>query len=585
MLTGDVQLKHENSLMYCDSAYINMETNNLEAFGNVHIIQPGGTEGFSDYLRYTGKQRLAYMSGNVSLTDGDDYLWSDEVEYNMQTKIGTYTKGGTLQSGTTIVNSMACVYNMRSKDARFTINVKVNDPQYDIVSQDLGYNTDTKITTFFSPSIVTSDSSVVNTSCGTYNTQMKVAHLPCRSSVLNKEQYIEGDTLDYNKQTGYGVAIGNVIAIDTLQRTTLYSGRADYNEKLKTMLATIKPVLKQMNGDDSLFIRADTFFSAPIKRVNPDTTKTASIPGRRLQRGKSIMTDSTDYFALGGLRSYKMRDTIVIWRKVQNNVPVEISRDTLAGTRVVKPGITTATKNTPADTVKAKPKALTDTLVVGARNDLSKRKKRADTSTIVKVADTVDADSNAPRYFIGYHHVLIFSDSLQGRCDSISYSQEDSVMRMMIDPVAWSRNSQITGDTILLYVDSSNKLRKIYVPNNAFMVSQSGPPKAKLFDQVQGKTLTGFFVNNAINNMIVRPNSEVIYYSMDDSGAYIGVNEVTSEITKIYFKDQAIDRIYFEQDVKHKMTPLDKANLPGMKLSRYRWLDAIRPRSLEELFR
>ena len=67
--------------------------------------------------------------------------------------------------------------------------------------------------TFFSPSIVVSDSSILNTSCGTYESKMGIAHFPCRSSILNKEQYIEADTLDYNKTSGFGKAIGNVIAI------------------------------------------------------------------------------------------------------------------------------------------------------------------------------------------------------------------------------------------------------------------------------------------------------------------------------------------------------------------------------------
>ena len=44
---------------------------------------------------------------------------------------------------------------------------------------------------------------------------------------------------------GYGYAKGHVIAIDTTNHTTLWSGFAAYNEKRSTLLATIKPVLRQ----------------------------------------------------------------------------------------------------------------------------------------------------------------------------------------------------------------------------------------------------------------------------------------------------------------------------------------------------
>ncbi len=486
-LIGNVQLKQAENLMYCDSAYFYLERNSLEAFGNVRIIQPG-SQGESDYMRYQGNTKKAYMRGNVMLTDGSSNLWSEEVDYDMATKIGTYAQGGTLQDSATTLSSNSGIYNMKSKDARFMGDVIVNNPQYDITSQDMGYNTQTKVTTFFAYSVITSDSSVLTTTSGTYDTKNEVAHFTARSSVVNEEQYIEADTIDYNKITGIGKAKGNVIAIDTAQKTTLYSGVADYDEKKKTMLATVKPVLKQMSGSDSLFIRADTLYSAPIPR--------------------------------------------------------------------------------PVDTV------ITERIVGKGKNKKTIK---------VMAADTIAADTNAPRYFIGYHHVLIYSDSLQGRCDSISYSQQDSVMKMMYDPIAWSRNSQITGDTILLYMDSG-RLKKLYVPNNAFMVSQSGPAKAGLFDQVQGKTLTGNFTDNALTDMLVRPNAQTIYYTTDDNGAYIGVNEVSGERMKIYFADQKIDRIIYEQDVKQKMTPLDQADLPNMKLSRFQWRIDKRPKSLSELF-
>lgn len=488
-LIGEVKLKQGETLMYCDSAYLNIQTNNVEAFGNVLIIQPDGTQASSDYLLYKGNSKLAYMKGNVNLTDGTDNLWSEEVTYDMSTKIGTYNLGGTLQTGNTTLSSNEGNYNLRNKDARFIHEVYVYDPEYNIVSRDLGYNTETKVTRFFDSSTVISDKSILKTRCGYYDTKNEIAHFPCRSSMDNEGQYIEADSIHYNKKSGVGKAVGDVIAIDTSQHTTLYSGIADINETKKEILATIKPVLKQQSGKDSLFIRADTFYSAQFP-----------IP------------EDTMYYV----------------------------------------------------------------------KTIGKGKSKRDTT--IRVADTMTNDSSRARFFIGYHNVLIYSDSLQGKCDSISYTQSDSAMRMMYNPILWSRKSQITGDTIVMYMDSS-ELKRLYVPNNAFTVSQSGPDKAQLFDQVQGKTLTGNFEDNAIKDMLVKPNAEAIYYAQDDYGAYIGVNEITSERMKILFNDEQLDKIIFEQEVKHKMTPLDQADLENLKLNRFQWLIDQRPMSKEELFK
>lgn len=483
-LIDTVVVKQGETFMYCDSAYFSLAKNTMEAFGNVRVVQPG-SEAQSDYMRYIGNQKTGFMKGNVMLTDGRSHLWSEDLTYNTGTKIGVYTQGGTLQDSTTTLSSNAGSYNTKTKDARFTGEVIVTDPQYNIVSDDMGYNTETKVVTFFAPSVVTSDSSVLTTSCGSYDTKNEIAHFKCRSSILNSEQYIEADTIDHNRKTGVGFAKGNVIALDTAQHTTLYCGRGDFNEKKKTMLASIKPVLKQVNNKDSLYIRADTFYSFPAGK-KADTVKQKTAKGKKKQ--KQVVAE-----------------------------------------------------------------------------------------------DTTSVNSKAPRCFIGFHHVLIFSDSMQGKCDSISYTQADSTMRLMYDPIVWSRKSQITGDTITMLLDSS-KVRQIYVPNNAFMVSQSGPDKAQLYDQVQGKTMTGIFKDGQVDYMLVKPDAQTIYYGKDDNGAYIGVNEVTATRMRIYFKDEGLHKITYEQDVKSKLTPMDKADLPNMKLKRFRWLIDKRPTSIEQLF-
>lgn len=486
-LIGDVQLQQDETMVYCDSAYFYLGRNNVEAFGNVEVKQPG-SEAYSDYMRYIGNTKIAYMRGNVMLTDGKSHLWSEDAEYNVGTKVGTYYNGGTLQDSLTTLSSNSGIYDMRSRNARFMGDVYVEDPEYKIRSEDMGYNTETKLTEFFARSVVMSDSAELKTTCGTYDPRTQVAHFDCRSSVLNKEQYIEADYLHNSRATGIGEAHGDVIAIDTEQHTTLYCGKADFNEKKKTILATEKPVMKQMNGTDSLFIRADTLYSAPV--------------------------------------------------------PI------------------------PFDTMSV-------TVTVG------KGKKKKQTTIIP--ADTMEVDSKRPRYFIGYHHVKIFSDSMQGLCDSISYSEVDSVMRMMYKPVLWSRKSQVTGDTIYLFLDSG-KAKKIYIPNDAFIISQSGPEKAGLFDQIQGKTLTGNFVNNAIDDIIVKPDVEVIRFAKDEHEAYLGASEATSTQMRILFKDEAIDKIIFGRDVKQKMTPMQKADLPNLKLSRFQWHEDKRPKTLAELF-
>ncbi|MDI9320837.1 MAG: OstA-like protein [Phycisphaerales bacterium] len=488
---GDVQFQHGTDMLYCDSAILNQEKNNLEAFGNVKIVQANGTTAMSDYLSYTGNIKKAYLKGNVSLSTNNDHLWTEELDYYLITKVGNYYHGGTLQSGSTTLSSNLGTYNAQKKEARFVEDVLVNDTAFNIESKDLGYNTETKMMRFFDSSIVTNTSFVLRTTVGIYDSKYQIAEFISRSSILNNEQYIEGDSLFYNKKTGIGKALGNVIVLDTAQQVTLYCGSAFYNDQLKTLLAIDKPVLKRVQENDSLFTRADTFYSAHFSVKKELQNKSTSNKGAKKKKNIAVNEGNPELISI--------------------------------------------------------------------------------------------ADTTSPQYYCGYHNVRIFSDSLQGKCDSVCFSGKDSTMMLMKNPIIWSRKSQISGDTIIAFIQSG-KVSKVVVPSDALIVSRSGPEQANLFNQVQGKTLIAYMVNEALDNAIVKPDAESIYYPTDDSGAYIGVSQSQSERMKIFFKDSKINKLLLEQEVKQTLSPLNKIDIENMRLSRFKWLDEYRPKSIIELF-
>ncbi|HRN42329.1 MAG TPA: OstA-like protein, partial [Vicingus sp.] len=66
-LIGDVQFKHDNALMFCDSAYFYSETNSMDAFGRVRITQGDTLQLFGDSLNYSGVTKKALLRGNIKL--------------------------------------------------------------------------------------------------------------------------------------------------------------------------------------------------------------------------------------------------------------------------------------------------------------------------------------------------------------------------------------------------------------------------------------------------------------------------------------------------------------------------------------
>ena len=73
-----VLVKQEKTLFYADSAILNQTDNTLEAFGNIHINDADSVHTYSQYLKYLGKEKKAFLKNKVRLTDGKGVLTTDD---------------------------------------------------------------------------------------------------------------------------------------------------------------------------------------------------------------------------------------------------------------------------------------------------------------------------------------------------------------------------------------------------------------------------------------------------------------------------------------------------------------------------
>jgi lipopolysaccharide export system protein LptA len=209
----------------------------------------------------------------------------------------------------------------------------------------------------------------------------------------------------------------------------------------------------------------------------------------------------------------------------------------------------------------------------------------ADSIALIPTTDTT------LRYVIGFHHVRIFSDSLQAVCDSLYYSAKDSIFRLFYNPVAWgSGNYQITGDTMYVYT-KNKKANRLYVFENGLAVNKIG----KLFyDQLKGTTINAFFQGGEIDYIRARGNAESIYYVTDDKKAYTSVNKAHADIIDMRFSpkyDSAgkpagkeLNRVVLRNDAEGIMYPFKHVVFEDMVLRGFKWQEARRPKSKKELF-
>jgi lipopolysaccharide export system protein LptA len=552
LLVGNVAVQQEKTKFYCDSAALNTTTNVMEAFGHVHINDNDSLQIYSDYLKYLGHEKKATLTGNVKLTDGKGVLTTNQLDYDLNTKIGIYSNGGKVVNGETVLTSGLGYYYENTRDVYFKKNVVLVDPQYTIKTDTLLYNTYTGVSTFVVPTEITSDSgrNKINTTNGYYDTKNKRAYFGQRPQIWNGATYIEADEVANDDSAGVGEARGNVIYRDTAQKITILANHMNSNRKENSFLATERPVMIiEQEEKDSLFIAADTLYSGRLS----DLRKYRHVP--------DIVQSISD-------KTTAAEDSA---QTIEDSVAEETNEDS-ALIRV--------------DSIKARAKpilALKDTTLVAkdstvALNDTTLITKDSsialNDTTQSKGADSTD------RFFEAYYNVRIYSDSLQAVGDSLFYSAEDSVFRLFDQPVVWTRESQVTGDTIYLYTQNK-KPKRMYVFENALTINKVG---SIYYNQVKGRTMNAYFENGNIVYSRTKGNAESIYYAQDEENKFIGVNKASADIIDTYFENKKPQRVVFRSNLVGTSYPMRQVNHEELRLRGFQWLEDIRPKSQSDLF-
>ena len=522
ILVGNVRLKQGNTFFSCDSCVINKSQNLFEAFGNVHI-EEDTTDVYADYLRYLTDQRIAFLTGGVKLTDGHGTLTTNKLEYDVNTGIGIYRDGGKVVNKKTVLTSTEGYYYSDMKDVYFKNNVVLNDPSYHLTTDSLLYNTEFETARFISPTLIRDSSNrTIVTSDGYYNLQTGKAEFGQNPVINDGAVRITALRIAVDDSTGISQAEGNASIVDTAQGTTILAGIIFRNNKTESVLATRKPLMIIRQENDSIYVSADTLFSARLTDlyVPPPANMPDTISG-------IDVTDSLNAVAL------------------TDSLTVDSTQNILAKSDSLK-GVTVIDTLSGVTTVNLQP----------------------------KITDSTN------RYFEAFRNVRIFSDSLQAASDSLFYSFADSTFRLFQQPVIWANKSQITGDTIYLFT-KNKKADRLQVFENSLIVNEVQP---EVYNQVGATRLDGFFIDGAIDSVRARGYAKSIYYLQDEDSAFSGINEANSDIMDVYFKNSELFKVVFRSAVTGTLWPIRQKDPGEMRLTNFQWLEAQRPKTKYELF-
>ncbi|MEZ2338195.1 OstA-like protein [Mucilaginibacter sp. RCC_168] len=189
-------------------------------------------------------------------------------------------------------------------------------------------------------------------------------------------------------------------------------------------------------------------------------------------------------------------------------------------------------------------------------------------------------DTARIRILIAHHHAKIFKSDLQGKADSIFYSNSDSTIRCYVKPMFWTQGSQLSGDTVYLQM-RNKKLDNIELFPNAFVVNIEKDDSLH-FNQSSGRKMRGFFKNDKLHQLYIAVNAESIYFKRD-SGKVAGMQRSLSSRIHVVFKNGETKEVTFLTKPENRYIPMAKVTEEDKLLKGFIWKPKDRPASKEAI--
>ncbi|PQB04712.1 OstA-like protein [Aureitalea marina] len=211
-----------------------------------------------------------------------------------------------------------------------------------------------------------------------------------------------------------------------------------------------------------------------------------------------------------------------------------------------------------------------------------------DNDSVYVHADTLRVTGKPEERIIrGFYRARMFKpgqpgeEPTSGKCDSIFMDQQAGITKLIREPVLWSGENQMIGDTIhILSNKQTEQLDTLKVFNNAFLVQKDSAG----YNQVKGQRLIGLFTDNELDTVNIIKNAQVIYYNRNDSGELVGIDNTVSSSIQLYLEEQQIQGMRFIKKVPGKVYPPSEFPENARILPGFQWRGDERLMTIDDLF-
>lgn len=617
----DATFLHNGTLLICDTAYWRVDENIINAKGNVRLSQEG-TELTSEKLDYYVNDNLAqFRGGVVQLRDKENnILRTHFLDYNTADSVAVFSKGASMKDKDgQIIESLDGTYSSKAKLFTFEKDVNMFTDSVFIKTQALDYHTDSQKAVFRTYIDFWKDDNMLSASSGWYERNDEIFFFTGDVHGTTDKQETWCDSLYFYRIPNNVLMKGSIQLQDSLHNTTAVSRYLFYEDSLSTVTLRKEAAVAIVTEDDlsqkdTLYFGADTLVYYTLRHCDIPKSELANSTARISE----IMTDPVGEYRkkaaeaaakaqaealekVAGTRPGLKPDAASKKQPEAVDEPAGESGEPEApdaqpetgapkADNVAAPkdsiGVAVDSLGVAADSVKVALDSLNvavDSLGVKADSlGVAADSAKVALDSLNVTADSVSVAVDTTKYGFAFArgNVKIFRRDIQVRCDSMHYSDLDSIARFYKDPVIWNEeNRQYYSDSLAVLI-KKGRVDRASLMSNAFVVTQED---SLLYDQIKSAEIMAFFDSTSALRRFDALGGATAVFFLRENDRLATVNKVESKMLSGNFVNGNIDRIYYYDSPKNDAYPVVQFPQQERYLKGFRWIPELRPTGKQDI--
>ena len=587
---GSVAFLHNDTYLLCDTAVWNVDRRIIDAIGNVKIIQER-TELQSDKMKYYIDRDLAEFRGVlVQLQDKDkNTLRTMHLDYNTKDSVAVFRDGGSMRDKDgQIIESNNGTYDSKIKTFTFIQDVNMFSDSIFVVTSRLKYESDRNMAYFGRGTNAWKDDNMLSSDNGWYDRNREVFLFTENVHLMSEVQEGWCDSLYFYRVSSDVNMLGNAQLIDTTRNVSAVAGSILYNDSESKVTLTRKPAViaetLQDNIRDTVYLGADTLIYLSMRKCDIDSAMlddaALRIANLNIDPVSEFRKKAAQEAAAKAEEAAKNDPNNPKYYQKPPGKPKNDTRKTDSKPAPASGGTVPAVTDSLAANISSQP-LNTDSLSFKSDSLGIYSDSLADSLSLVdslSLADSlavpIEPDTSKLGFVTAVGNVKLYKSDMQAVCDSLLYSDLDSLARMFKEPVIWNEiNRQYAADSITIVV-KNNTMEKASLMSNAFIIIQEDTSH---FDQIRSTEMMAYFDDQVqLKRFDALGEASALFY-IEEQDVLATVNRKESKMLSATFKDGAMHRIYYYDTIKSDAFPIVQMTPEDQKFKGFNWIPERRP--------